>query len=179
MPKCIKREEYIYNGHRVILDTAQLSDREYETMLMKRNGEEIACMVARTELDALKQFAKIRADHPADEKNLSGKYAKLRDDLKKALQAGRAVEEAEPEDGGTCNFDAASISLPRWNTEKVKQAAKEAGTGCYIWDLYGIKRFVFSPNTHGQANARSRNAEAMTAALKEMGYDAIEYCQMD
>ena len=39
--------------------------------------------------------------------------------------------------------------------------------------------FGFGPNSRAQANARSRNAEAMTRALRSMGYDAMDYCQMD
>ena len=104
---------------------------------------------------------------------------RLRDDLRKALEAGAAAEQENPEDGGTCNFDSAALYLPRWNACKVEQAAKEAGTACSTWHLFGTKHFVFCPRTAAQANARSRNAEAMTQALKAMGYDAIDYCQMD
>lgn len=110
---------------------------------------------------------------------LTGKYAKLRDDLIAALAAGRAAEEADPEDGGTCNLDATAVLLPRWNRALVKQAAEAAGTDCFNWDCYGQHRFVFIPNSSGQANARCRNAEAMTAALSAAGYDAHTYQQMD
>ena len=58
----------------------------------------------------------------------------------------------------------------------VEQAAKEAGTYCFKWDD-GF--YVFSPNTRAQANARSRNAEAMTKALENLGYKVFEYQQMD
>ena len=185
MTTSIKREEYTYKGRRVTLDAAQLAPQTYETMLFRSaDYTEIASMTARTEAEALEQFDKIRATHPADKKPaapgpLTGKYAQLRDDLKKALEAGRAAEDADPEDGGTCNLDAASLSLPRWNAEKVKRAAKEAGAGCFTWNLFGSRRYVFIPNTRSQGNARSRNAEAMTAALRSMGYDAMDYCQMD
>lgn len=124
---------------------------------------------------------KLTAPKPqqAAAKPLTGKYAKLRDDLKAALAAGRAVEDDDPEDGGACNFDAASLLLPRWKEALVEQAAEEAGTGCFTWSLFGKKRFVFRPNTNGQANARSRNAEAMTDALARMGYQAFCYQQLD
>lgn len=183
----VKHEEYTLKGRRVILDTAEIAPSVYETMLMTSGGYvEIASMTASTEAEALSHFSVIRAAYPPDKPKakkapgaLTGRYAKLRDDLKKALDAGRAAEDASPEDDGTCNFDSASLSLPRWNAEKVKQAAKEAGTGCFIWNCYGSRQFVFGPNTSAQANARSRNAEAMTAALRSMGYDAMDYCQMD
>ncbi len=187
MINTIKHEEYTLKGRRVILDTAELSPSNYETMLMTPGGYvEIASMSATTEAEALRHFAAIRAAYPPDKPKakrapgaLTGRYAKLRDDLKKALDAGRAAEDANPEDGGTCNFDSAALSLPRWTAEKVKQAAKEAGTGCFIWNCYGSKLFVFGPDSRAQGNARSRNAKAMTAALRSMGYDAMDYCQMD
>lgn len=110
--------------------------------------------------------------------DLKGKYAKLAEDLRAALECGMAAERENPEDGGTCNFDAASICLPRWRKELVKQAAKEAGTVCRTWNCAGT-RYVFQPRTKGQANARCRNAKAMTRALHEMGYDAMCYYAMD
>lgn len=64
-------------------------------------------------------------------------------------------------------------------TEARQAAQQEAGTGCFTWSLFGKKRFVFRPNTSGQANARSRNAEAMTDALARMGYQAFCYQQLD
>ncbi len=134
MINTIKHEEYTLKGRRVILDTAELSPSNYETMLMTPGGYvEIASMSATTEADALRHFAEIRA----------------------------------------------ALSLPRWTAEKVKQAAKEAGTGCFIWNCYGARQFVFGPDSRAQGNARSRNAKAMTAALRSMGYDAMDYCQMD
>lgn len=110
---------------------------------------------------------------------LTGKYAKLRDDLRRALEAGRTAEDANPEDGGTCNFDSPALRLPHWTAEKVKQAAKEAGAGCFIWNCCGTKAYVFTPNTRAQGNARTRSAEEMTDALLAMGYDAITCFQMD
>lgn len=185
MTETIKREEYTLKGRRVILDTARLAPGEYETMLFRSSdGLEIDSATAATEAEALAQYARIRAAYPPDAERpapaqLTGKYAKLRDDLKIALAEGRAVETANPEDGGTCNFDSPALDLPRWNAVKVQQAAKEAGSGCFIWSLFGSRRFVFTPSTRAQGNARSRNAEAVTAALRRMGYTAFSYCQMD
>ena len=110
---------------------------------------------------------------------LNGKYAKLRDDLKAALNAGREAEAKNPEDGGTCNFDSAAIKLPRWNKALVLQAAEEAGTRAWEWNLWGTRMWVFVPDSHAQANARSRNAEAMVKVLTALGYDAMDYCQAD
>ena len=112
-------------------------------------------------------------------KSLPEKYAKLRDDLRAALEAGRKAQAENPEDGGTCNFDACSVELPRWNRSLVERAAKEAGTMCFALRRYGATMYVFDPDSYAQANARSRNAEAMTRAMKSLGWDAMDYCQMD
>lgn len=110
---------------------------------------------------------------------LTGKYAKLRDDLLAAVKAGCAAEARSPEDGGTYNLDAVSIYLPRWRSALIEQAAKEAGTYCTTSEMLGKTRYVFLPVTRSRGNARSRNAEAMEAVLRKMGYEAINYCAMD
>ena len=51
---------------------------------------------------------------------LTGKYAKLRDDLKKALTVGCAAKDANSEESGTCNLETLSLRSPadtpaRWN----------------------------------------------------------------
>lgn len=110
-------------------------------------------------------------------KPLTGKYAKLRDDLRKVYKIGKAAA-AQVDDGGTCNFDAPSISLPRWQSAKVKQACKEAGCGCFEWKSFG-RRWIISFRIAGQAYKRETAAEAMTKALAGMGYDALTYCAID
>lgn len=178
-------EEYLYLGQPVVLDLADLGDC-YELMLMNKNNPaiEIACKVINKDMYSALELAVdwyniFRKRYNESAKPLTGKYARLRDDLKKALKAGIDAEHDNPEDGGSCNFDSASISLYRWNEKLVERAAEEAGTKCFKWNLYGNARYVFNPKTHGQGNARSRNAEAMTKALKVMGYDAMDYSQMD
>lgn len=109
---------------------------------------------------------------------LTGKYAKLRDDIRKAAQIGLEAA-AQVEDSGTCNMDAAALSLPRWKEAFVEQACEEAGCGCFIWRPFGAKYFVICARIPGQALKQETAAEAMTAAFEEMGYDAVTYCQMD
>ena len=108
---------------------------------------------------------------------LSGKYAKLAEDLRKAAAVGRAAADLS-DDGGTCNFDAASLRLDGWIRAKVEQAAREAGVGCFVWNLWGSKSYVF-PIACGQGNARTAGAEAMSEHLKNAGYAASVYYQMD
>ena len=107
------------------------------------------------------------------------KYEALSEALKRATAAALEAVARDPEDGGTCNFDAPAIALPRWNEAKVKAAAEAAGTGCYSWKLFGEKLFVFPIRAGGQGNSRTRAAEAAERSLKADGYNATMYYQMD
>ena len=130
----IKHTEYTHNGRRVILDTCGLASNHYETMLLYPNGHEVTSRTARTEADAIADFNDLLTAYPADTepKPLTGKYAKLRDDLIKA-RAIALEAAAQVEDGGTCNLDAPSLLLPRWQSAKVKQACEEAGGDYFRW----------------------------------------------
>ena len=177
----IKHTEYKYNGRRVILDTCELTPGKYETMLMHPNGHEITSRAASTEADAIADFDELLTAYPADTKPaapkpLTGKYAKLRDDLIKA-HAVALDAAAQVEDGGTCNLDAPSLLLPRWQSAKVKQACEEAGGDYFRWGY--SNRYVICLRLPGQANKRETAAEAMTKALSDMGYDALTYCAID
>lgn len=109
---------------------------------------------------------------------LTGKYARLRDDLRKAYHIGLEAA-ALVSDGGTCNLDAPALILRRWNHEKVNRAAREAGGGSYTWSCYGGGCHVFCFPVGGQAYKRETAARAMTEALAAMGYEALTYCQID
>lgn len=182
-PRTILHKEYTYQRRRVVLDACELSAGRYETMLMRPDGREITSATAHDEPTARADFAHIFAAHTPDAEKvpLTGKYAKLAADLRAAADAARAASAAHPDDGGTCNMDAAALTLPRWNAAKVEQAAKQACCTCCTWTLFGHKHFVFFPldGCPGQGDRRSAAAEAMTRALAALGYDAIDYCQMD
>lgn len=164
------------DGKAAILSTAELAPGLYETMLASPDfGTEYKVLRNTTEEGALADFKRLRkAYHVAP---LSGKYAKLAENLRKAAEVGRAAARLS-DDGGTCNFDAATIRLKGWNRAKVEQAAKEAGVRCFEWNLWGSKSYVF-PIECGQGNARTAGAEAMSKALESAGYDAGVYYQMD
>lgn len=164
------------SGKAAILSTAELAPGLYETMLASPDfGTEYKVLRNTTEEGALADFKSLRkAYHVAP---LSGKYAQLAEDLRKAAAVGRAAAELS-DDGGTCNFDAASVRLDGWIRAKVEQAAREAGVGCFVWNLWGSKSYVF-PIQSGQGNARTAGAEAMSNHLKNAGYAASVYYQMD
>ncbi len=170
------------HGAQITVDAAELTPGRFEIVVLRSDGYEIetasASNVHQARTAYLGFIHKYVDPEPAPAP-LAGKYAQLRDDLAAALAAGRSAEDDDPEDGGACNFDAASLALPRWKESLVRQAAAEAGTGCFSWVLFGSKRYVFTPNTRSQGNARTRNAEAMTAELRRRGYDALDYSQMD
>ena len=172
----------IYKGQPIIIDACYISSKTIEIMVMyssgTRSGVEIESKLTEDLDEAELMYNTFcRKYEEQEERELTGKYAKLRDDLKKAVEAGKAADQGE--DGGTCNFDAPSISLPRWIEKKVKQAAKEAGTRAWKWDRWGGASFVFSTPTNAQANRNSRVSEAMCKVLTDCGYDVLEYSAMD
>lgn len=178
MARIIKKTNIrMADGSTAVLSTAEIFPGEFETMLATPDfGTEYAVRRASTEAQALADHKHLRKQYhvPA----LSGKYAQLADDLRKAAEAGREAAKSS-DDGGTCNFDSATLYLKGWNREKVEQAARAAGVGFFVWNLWGSKAFVFPIRGVGQANANTAAAEAMREALKGMGYDAGMYCQAD
>lgn len=178
MARIIKKTNIrMADGSAAVLSTSEIASGEFETMLATPDfGTEYAVRRASTEAQALADHKHLRKQYhvPA----LSGKYAQLADDLRKAAEAGREAAKAS-DDGGTCNFDSATLYLKGWNREKVEQAARAAGVGFFVWNLWGSKSFVFPLRGVGQGNANTAAAEAMRDALKDMGYDAGMYCQID
>jgi hypothetical protein len=165
------------DGKPAVLSAAEIAPGVFEVMLASPDfGTEYATRRSESEKTALDDFKSLRKKYHVPE--LSGKYAKLRDDLKAAAEQAREVAK-NTDDGGTCNFDAATIRLPGWNSKKVEQAARAAGVGFFVWNLWGSKSFVFPLPGTGQGNARTEAAEAMREALTGMGYDAGMYCQID
>lgn len=175
----IKRDGHIRlaDGRCATLSAVQLSDQEYETMLLAHDGdgEEIISYRSSSVEDALFFFDEIKDKYHVPE--LTGKYKKLAGDLKDALAYGLAHKGVD--DGGTCNFDAPTLSLPGWKKKLVEAAARTAGVGCFEWTLWSSESYVFPVPGVGQGYTRTRAAEAMSRYLKEHGYDAGMYYQMD
>lgn len=175
----IKRDEHIRlaDGRSATLSAVQLSNGAYETMLLPNGGrgEEIISYQSTSAEDALYFFSEIKEKYHVPE--LTGKYKKLADDLIAALAYGLAHMGSD--DGGTSNFDAPTLTLPGWRKELVEAAAKTAGVGCFEWTLWSSKAYVFTIRGTGQGYTRTNAAEAMSGYLKEQGYDAGMYYQMD
>ena len=105
------------------------------------------------------------------------KYTQLASDLTAAVAAARIA--ASGPDGGTCNFDSLMLSLPRWKAAKIESAAKAAGIDTYDVTYCGRKVWLFSTPCPAQADANTRQAKAMYKAMKEAGYNASVWYQMD
>lgn len=164
-------------GAAAVISTAEIFPGEYETMMASPDfSVEYAVIRSTSEAEALADHKHLKNQHHVS--SLSGKYLKLANDLLaasyKASQIANIIE-----DDGSCNFDSCTLYLPGWNRKKVEQAARAAGVGCFVWNLWGSKSFVFPMRVAAQANARSAAAEAMRDHLKAIGYDAGMYYQMD
>lgn len=177
MVRQIKRDDHIRlaDGCSATLSAVQFSDGVYETMLLLNDGsgEEIISYQSASEEDAVLFVNEIKGGYhvPA----LTGKYQKLADDLKAAHAYGLA--HMGDDDGGTCNFDAPALFLTGWDKKLVEAAAKTAGVGCFEWNF--CKAYVFPIRGVGQGYTRTKAAEAMSHYLKEQGYEAGMYYQMD
>ena len=178
MTRKIKSETItLRGGEAAILSTIEMAPGQFETMLASPDfGTEYAQLRTTSEEQALGDFRHLRKQYHVPP--LAGKYAKLAEDLAAAAAQGLA-EAAGTHDGGTCNMDAVSLDLPRWSHDKVEQAAKAAGVGCFVWNLWGHKSYVFPIRCGYQGDARTKAAEAMREALEAAGYDTGMYYQMD
>lgn len=105
------------------------------------------------------------------------KYEKLTADLIAAKE--RAAQFINEDDGGTCNFDSAAIALPRWNVKKTQEAFEKAGLRASKWKCFGSYYYLIGGCYSGQGNRRTTMAEAVYKYLKEIGYQATMYYQMD
>ena len=178
MTRQIKRANItMADGKTAILSTVEVEPGLYETMLASPDfGHEYKVLRTHSEEQAISDFNHLRKTYHITP--LSGKYAVLAEDLKKAAADGLLAADGV-DDGGTCNFDAVTLDLTGWAKAKVEEAAKAAGVGCFVWNLWGSKRYVFPLHLGGQANARTVAAEAMRDSLRAAGYEAGMYYQAD
>ncbi len=101
-------------------------------------------------------------------------YSKLQAALVVAVEAAKLA--APGDDGGTCNFDAPEVCIPRGRLKKVEALAEAVGLGAFKSDN---GYFVFSVPVGGQGYVRTRQAEVMSKVLKEHGFTASVYYQAD
>ncbi|MBO5953426.1 MAG: hypothetical protein J6Q53_04805 [Oscillospiraceae bacterium] len=165
------------NGSAAILSTSEIHPGEYETMLASPDfGTEYKVMRAWSEESALDDHKWLKKQYHVAP--LSGKYLQLSKDLAEAARKAEVIATIL-EDSGTCNFDSCTLYLKGWNQSKVEQAARAAGVGCFVWNLWGSKSFVFPLRIAAQGDPNTVAAEAMRDCLTGKGYSAGMYYQMD
>lgn len=89
--------------------------------------------------------------------------------IPEAIQAGQAAADAV-EDGGTCNMDRAILYLPGARESSVKAAGINA---------FRLTRYFALSCSFGQANKNTKGVRAVSKFLKDKGYDASIWYQMD
>jgi hypothetical protein len=100
--------------------------------------------------------------------------------FREAAAAAVAADPGPDADGGACNFDAPAIRLPGIREKFLAECAAEAGISVDPFEWFGGKRwFWVRVPLRGQADRRSRMAEAACHRLKELGVNATMYYQMD
>lgn len=175
----LKRDENIrlFDGRAATLSAVQLPDGSCEVLLCTNDAqkEEVAGRACRSMQEAMYCYQEIHERYHFPE--LSGQYQKLAEDLQAALAYG--LERAGTDDGGTSNFDAPTLHLPGWDQKMVEQAAKQAGIFCSVWEAVSESYYIFSVPGVGQGYTRTNAAEAMRDYLRDKGYDAGVYYQMD
>lgn len=164
--------------NRITIDTAQLESGKYETIAMKPSGYEVDSRATWHLEEARENHSLFLRRFRAEEnKYWPAKQYKLVIALREARLA--AYAHASDPDDGTCNFDAPAVALPRWREADVKACAEAAGLSYHDWTLYGGKMWVFSVPVAGMSNRRTHAAETMTKVLKDHGFEALTYYQMD
>lgn len=103
-------------------------------------------------------------------------YNKLTADLIKAKEA--AEEAAKGEDGGTCNYDCLCLRLSKAREAKVREVLRATGLSGSKNRWYG-PCYLINPPSCGQGDSRLRAMEAMAKVMKDAGWDAMGYYQMD
>jgi hypothetical protein len=120
----------------------------------------------------------------ATQKKLTLDREKLLRDLRDAQAAALKAVEGTKEDGGSSNFDAATLSFPgyaRTVYAEVEAVAKEAGVLVHLRSSGTWKgTFILGVPSYGQGDRRTAQAEAMHKLLLQRGWATSGmYYQMD
>ena len=118
--------------------------------------------------------------HPRSEKiNKSEIRPIWIDQIQDAIFFANMALVKNPEDGGTCNFDAAMVKKEKGFTyDETIAMFKECGL--YACKGRGwSKGWIIIDTPYGQANARTRWAESFAKTLSFKGFETSMYYQMD
>jgi hypothetical protein len=103
-------------------------------------------------------------------------YAKLLTDLNDARMAAIKAAQQNPNDGGSSNFDKACLNLGRVDGAKVQETFQLAGLQGHFRNNWG---WLLVPPAGGQGFKSTLQAETMQKLLKERGWNADVYYQVD
>lgn len=169
--------ERTYNGKPIVIDIAEICGR-YEIAVLGKGGKELEMETVRTIQEARDIYAEYLKKYPESPAPLTGKYKQLAEDIREAIKAGQAAEVGVDDNTGSSNIDSVIIYLPRWNRDKIRQAAKEAGTHAVVSDC-SSRGILLDPVTNGQGQRRTENVRAMKKSLEDAGYNVSIYYCMD
>lgn len=118
------------------------------------------------------------------------RIAELAEAFETAKKSAEAYQNSD--DGGSCNLDSPTIYYKRsgdperlgksaeLTADDVQKAAEMAGVSVWQWKLWKSSCFVVNwSGMRGQANRRSRMAEAFSKSLEKSGFGAGMFCQAD
>lgn len=100
-------------------------------------------------------------------------WDKLSQAMVKARNAAQAEKAKDPSDGGSCNLDFAYISVPGMR----ESTAANHGYSVFKAGWHGRVTKVYSGE--GQADLNYRQVQAVAKVLREEGFDAGVYYQLD
>lgn len=167
--------ERICKGEKIVIDIAEICGR-YEIAVLGKGGKELEMETVRTIQEAREIYSEYLKKYPESPAPLTGKYKQLSEDIREAVKAGQEAEVGVIDRYGSSNIDSVIIYLPRWNREKIRQAAKEAGVNVVV-SGYSSRGILLDPVTNGQGQRRTENVRAMKESLEAAGYDvSIFYC---
>ena len=112
-----------------------------------------------------------------EREKMSERSKNLKEALIRAKEA--ALRFADEDDGGTCNLDAPMLYLKGWKKAEIEEAVNGAELRYFDTKIFGAKFYIICGGTFGQGNRRTAMAEEMCRVLKEAGFDASMYYQMD
>lgn len=183
MTTSIKRDEIFDKDRKpLVVSTVLMPNGHYETAVLRKDWMNLEMTICNTEECALRIHGEWVAkyaynpDKPT-EKPLAPRYIKLSEDLKKAAQAAREVGLGD--DGGTCNKDCLELRLPRFSEKDTLRAIEAAGLRGRKTSQFGRALYLISSPVPAQGNAETRQAEKMRDVMKEAGYDAGVWYQID
>lgn len=98
-----------------------------------------------------------------------------------ALAKEAAVAASTDDDGGTCNFDSATLFPDhRLSDADIAEITEKAGVSlCKTKWMGRVCYWIGFGGSFGQGNNNTRTAEAGNKVLKDAGFDVMMYYQMD